>query len=56
MLRTTEAQTYGDVVVTSHDLSTQAAMEILAANDEDVQIIGEIVESDQAAPEVRFTA
>ena len=30
MLRTTEAQTFGDVVVTSHDLSTQAAMEILS--------------------------
>ncbi len=31
MHRTTEAQTFGDVVVTSHDLSTQAAMEILSA-------------------------
>jgi gamma-glutamyltranspeptidase/glutathione hydrolase len=29
--RTTEAQTFGDVVVTPHDLSTQAAMEILYA-------------------------
>lgn len=29
MDRTTEAQTFGDVVVTSHDLSTQAAMTIL---------------------------
>ena len=29
MHRTTEAQTFGDVVATSHDLSTQAAMEIL---------------------------
>lgn len=31
MLRRTEAQTFGDVVVTAHDLSTQSAMEILAS-------------------------
>ncbi|MDH5423311.1 MAG: gamma-glutamyltransferase, partial [Acidimicrobiia bacterium] len=30
MRPTTEAQTFGDVVVTAHSLSTQAAMEILA--------------------------
>ena len=42
------------VIVDADDV--HSAIEILAANDEDVQIIGEIVESDQAAPEVRFTA
>lgn len=30
MLRITEAQTYGDIAVTSHDLSTQAAAEVFA--------------------------